>query len=34
MAYLSFTRNFEDVMINRAMAAVDKGFYVDVGGYL
>lgn len=34
MAYLSFTRNFEDVMINRALGAVDKGFYVDVGGYM
>jgi FkbM family methyltransferase len=34
MAFLSFTRNFEDVMINRALAHVSKGFYVDVGAYL
>jgi len=33
MAYLSFTRNFEDVMINRALGAVAQGFYIDVGGY-
>jgi len=33
MAYLSFTRNFEDVMITRALGAVAQGFYVDVGGY-
>jgi FkbM family methyltransferase len=33
MAYLSFTRNFEDVMINRALGAVANGFYIDVGGY-
>ena len=33
MAYLSFTRNFEDVMINRARGAVANGFYIDVGGY-
>lgn len=33
MAYLSFTRNFEDVMINRALGAVEHGFYIDVGGY-
>lgn len=34
MAYLSFTRNFEDVMINRALAGVAQGFYIDVGAYL
>jgi len=33
MAYLSFTRNFEDVMIHRALGHIDKGFYVDVGAY-
>lgn len=30
---LSFTSNFEDVIINRALAGVSKGFYVDVGAY-
>ena len=33
MAYLSYTRNFEDVMINRVFSATPKGFYVDVGAY-
>lgn len=33
MPYLSFTRNFEDVMINRALGHVERGFYVDVGAY-
>jgi FkbM family methyltransferase len=33
MAYLSFTRNFEDVMINRALSQVPQGFFIDVGAY-
>lgn len=33
MSFVSYTRNFEDVMINRAMQGIEKGFYVDVGGF-
>jgi len=28
---ISYTRNFEDVMIGRALKAIEHGFYVDVG---
>lgn len=34
MANISYSANFEDVIINRAMGQVDKGFYIDVGAYL
>ena len=33
MTYLSFTRNFEDVIINRVFNGIENGFYVDVGAY-
>ena len=33
MGFLSFTRNFEDVMITRALGKIDKGFYLDIGAY-
>jgi FkbM family methyltransferase len=33
MPYLSFTRNREDVLIVRALGAVERGCYVDVGAY-
>ena len=33
MAYLSFTRNREDVLIMRALQEVEQGFYVDVGAF-
>jgi FkbM family methyltransferase len=33
MTYLSFTRNFEDVMINRVFNTIQNGFYIDVGAY-
>lgn len=33
MPMLSYTSNFEDVIINRALSNVEKGFYVDVGAY-
>lgn len=33
MDNISFTRNFEDVMLNRALSAVTNGFYLDVGAY-
>ena len=29
--FVSYAQNFEDVMLNRALSEVDKGFYVDVG---
>lgn len=33
MDFISYTRNFEDVMLNRAFAGIPTGFYVDVGAY-
>jgi FkbM family methyltransferase len=33
MAYLSFTRNREDVLIVRALGHIQNGFYVDVGAF-
>lgn len=33
MPFISYTSNFEDVMINRALASVANGFYVDVGAF-
>ena len=33
MENISFTRNSEDVMLNRALASVRNGFYLDVGAY-
>ena len=33
MPYLSFTRNREDVLIVRALAGIEHGYYVDVGAY-
>lgn len=29
--FISYAKNFEDVMLHRALADVDKGFYIDVG---
>lgn len=34
MPRISYTRNFEDVMIHRCLRNVTQGFYVDVGAYL
>lgn len=34
MPRVSYTRNFEDVMIHRCLREVRQGFYVDVGAYL
>jgi FkbM family methyltransferase len=31
MSFISYARNFEDVMLWRALRHVDKGFYIDVG---
>ena len=31
MPIISYAQNFEDVILNRALKSVDKGFYVDVG---
>jgi FkbM family methyltransferase len=33
MPFVSYTRNFEDVMLNRVFDSVPQGFYVDVGAY-
>lgn len=29
----SYAQNFEDVTLRRALRDIDKGFYVDIGGY-
>ncbi|SDU21425.1 Glycosyl transferases group 1 [Verrucomicrobium sp. GAS474] len=31
MSFLSHARNFEDVILRRALRSVDRGFYVDIG---
>jgi FkbM family methyltransferase len=31
MTFISYAQNFEDVMLNRALKHIDKGFYIDVG---
>lgn len=31
MTFISYSQNFEDVLLRRALAHVDRGFYVDVG---
>src|SRR5713101_373530 len=31
MTFRSYAQNFEDVMLHRALADVEHGFYVDVG---
>lgn len=28
--FVSYAQNFEDVMLHRALGAVERGFYVDV----
>lgn len=28
---ISYAQNFEDVMLMRALASIEKGFYIDVG---
>ena len=33
MTFVSYTRNFEDVMLNRVFGNVGNGFYVDVGAH-
>lgn len=33
MGIISYTRNFEDVMLNRALSGVERGFYLDVGAF-
>jgi FkbM family methyltransferase len=33
MPFVSYTRNFEDVMLNRVFDSVPHGFYVDVGAW-
>lgn len=33
MSFLSFSQNFEDVMLWRALKTVDNGFYIDVGAH-
>lgn len=34
MPRISYTRNFEDVMIHRCLGHIKNGFYVDAGAYL
>ena len=31
MSFVSYAQNYEDVMLARAFAGVERGFYVDVG---
>ncbi|MBU2804342.1 FkbM family methyltransferase [Acidithiobacillus ferridurans] len=31
MTLISYAQNYEDVMLNRALKDIDKGFYIDVG---
>ncbi|WP_175977765.1 FkbM family methyltransferase [Burkholderia sp. BCC1047] len=31
MKFVSYAQNYEDVMLRRALAKVDRGFYIDVG---
>lgn len=31
MSFISYAQNYEDVMLARALAAVERGFYIDVG---
>lgn len=33
MSFLSFSQNFEDVMLWRALKKVENGFYIDVGAH-
>ena len=33
MTFISFSQNFEDVMLWRALKSVQKGFYIDVGAH-
>jgi len=33
MPFVSYTRNFEDVMLNRVFDSIPQGFYVDVGAF-
>jgi FkbM family methyltransferase len=32
MPFTSYTRNFEDVMLNRVFSRIENGFFMDVGG--
>ncbi len=31
MTFVSYAQNFEDIILNRALKGVEKGFYIDVG---
>lgn len=33
MKFISYAQNFEDVMLWRALHAVEKGFYIDIGAW-
>ena len=30
---VTYAQNFEDVTLRRALGDIEKGFYVDIGGY-
>ena len=32
-SFVSYAQNYEDVMLNRAMNGVERGFYIDVGAH-
>lgn len=34
MVFISYAQNFEDVILNRVLSDVEKGFYIDVGAWL
>lgn len=33
MTFVSYSQNYEDVMLHRALSFIEKGFYIDVGAW-